>query len=78
MTRRFGERVLDLRKAKNLGQRVFGQLIGVFPTDVSKIENEKLDFGGYAVLSRDSSSKKRCCAQTGCNRSRREVSSTLC
>lgn len=47
MTRRFGERVRELRKAKNLGQRAFGQMIGVSHTYVSKIENEKLDFGDY-------------------------------
>lgn len=47
MSRRFGERVRELRKAKNLGQRAFGQLIRVSHTYISKIENEKLDFGDY-------------------------------
>lgn len=47
MNKPFGERVRELRKAKNLGQRAFGQLVGVSHTYVSKIENEKLDFGDY-------------------------------
>jgi transcriptional regulator with XRE-family HTH domain len=44
---RFGKRVRELRNARNLSQRAFGQLIGVSHTYVSKIENEKLDFGDY-------------------------------
>ena len=44
---RFGERVRDLRKAKGLSQRALGDLVGVSFTYVSKIENEKLDFGDY-------------------------------
>ncbi|MEN6458197.1 MAG: helix-turn-helix transcriptional regulator [Thermoguttaceae bacterium] len=47
MVQRFGERIRELRKAKNLGQRALAELIGVSHTYVSKIENEKLDFGEY-------------------------------
>lgn len=44
---RFGERVRELRKAKSLSQRALGVMVGVSFTYVSKIENEKLDFGDY-------------------------------
>lgn len=44
---RFGERVRELRKAKNLSQRALGEKVGVSFTYVCKIENEKLDFGDY-------------------------------
>lgn len=44
---RFGERVRELRKRKSLSQRALGDLVGVSFTYVSKIENEKLDFGDY-------------------------------
>lgn len=47
MAKRFGERVRELRKAKNLGQRALAEMIGVSHTYVSKIENEKLDFSDY-------------------------------
>ena len=47
MTKRFGDRIRELRKAKNLGQRALGKKVGVSHTYVSKIENEKLDFGDY-------------------------------
>jgi transcriptional regulator with XRE-family HTH domain len=47
MAKRFGGRVRELRKAKNLGQRKLAEMIGVSHTYVSKIENEKLDFGDY-------------------------------
>ncbi len=47
MTKRFGERVRELRKDKTMGQRKLAQRIGVSHTYVSKIENEKLDFGDY-------------------------------
>jgi HTH-type transcriptional regulator, competence development regulator len=47
MAKRFGETIRELRKAKNLGQRALAQMIGVSHTYVSKIENEKLDFGDY-------------------------------
>jgi HTH-type transcriptional regulator, competence development regulator len=43
----FGRRIRDLRKAKNLGQRALGQAVGVSFTYISRIENEKLDFGDY-------------------------------
>lgn len=44
---RFGERVRELRKAKNLSQRGLGDMVGVSFTYISKVENEKLDFGDY-------------------------------
>ena len=43
----FGERIRELRKSKNLGQRALAEKIEVSHTYVSKIENEKLDFGDY-------------------------------
>src|SRR5690606_3338016 len=42
---RFGERIRELRLAKNLTQRDLGEKVGVEFSYVSKIENEKLDFG---------------------------------
>lgn len=44
---RFGEKIRDLRKAKHLGQRALGEMVGVSFTYISKVENEKLDFGEY-------------------------------
>ena len=44
---KFGTRLRELRKGKNLGQRALAGLVGVSFTYVSKIENEKLDFGDY-------------------------------
>ena len=44
---RFGERIRELRKAKNLSQRALGDKVGVSFTYISKVENEKLDFGDY-------------------------------
>lgn len=44
---RFGERVRQLRHEKKLGQRGLAERVGVSFTYVSKIENEKLDFGDY-------------------------------
>jgi transcriptional regulator with XRE-family HTH domain len=44
---RFGERLRELRKAKNLSQRTLGNQVGVSFTYISKVENEKLDFGDY-------------------------------
>jgi transcriptional regulator with XRE-family HTH domain len=43
----FGERVRDLRKAKNLSQRELADMIGVNFTYLSKIENGKLDFASF-------------------------------
>ena len=42
-----GERVRDLTTSKGLCQWTLGKQIGVSFTYVSKIENEKLDFGDY-------------------------------
>jgi transcriptional regulator with XRE-family HTH domain len=44
---RFGQRVRELRVAKDFGQRGLAELVGVSFTYISKIENEKLDFGDY-------------------------------
>jgi transcriptional regulator with XRE-family HTH domain len=44
---RFGEKIRELRKAKNLGQRALAEQVGISFTYLSKIENEKLDFGDY-------------------------------
>lgn len=43
----FGETIRELRKAKGLSQRGLGDLVGVSFTYISKVENEKLDFGDY-------------------------------
>src|SRR5262245_6885868 len=44
---RFGERVRQLRLGKKLGQRALADRVRVSFTYISKIENEKLDFGDY-------------------------------
>ena len=43
----FGERIRELRLAKNLGQRALADKVGVSFTYISKVENGKLDFGDY-------------------------------
>ena len=43
----FGEKVRELRKAKNLTQRDLADKVAVNFTYISKIENGKLDFGDY-------------------------------
>ncbi|HQX53853.1 MAG TPA: helix-turn-helix transcriptional regulator [Planctomycetaceae bacterium] len=44
---RFGPRIRELRKAKSLTLRALAEAVGVSFTYISKIENEKLDFGDY-------------------------------
>src|SRR5690606_13570014 len=44
---RFGPRIRELRKAKCLSLRSLAEAVGVSFTYISKIENEKLDFGDY-------------------------------
>lgn len=44
---RFGERIRELRKAHNLTQKELGDLVGVTFAYISKVENERLDFGDY-------------------------------
>ena len=44
---RFGHRIRELRTAKQMGQRQLAAAVGVSFTYISKIENEKLDFGDY-------------------------------
>lgn len=43
----FGDKIRELRKAKNLSQRDLAAKVKVNFTYISKIENEKLDFGDY-------------------------------
>jgi transcriptional regulator with XRE-family HTH domain len=43
----FGEKVRELRKAKNLTQQRLAEKVKVNFTYISKIENGKLDFGDY-------------------------------
>lgn len=43
----FGQKIRALRKAKNLSQRDLAAKVKVNFTYISKIENEKLDFGDY-------------------------------
>ena len=43
----FGDEIRELRKAKNLSQRDLAARVKVNFTYISKIENERLDFGDY-------------------------------
>jgi transcriptional regulator with XRE-family HTH domain len=43
----FGERIRRLRREKKLDERALGGALGVSFTYISKIENEKLDFGDF-------------------------------
>ena len=43
----FGERLRQLRKAKNLNQSELADKVGINFTYLSKIENEQLDFAQY-------------------------------
>ncbi|QDV56254.1 helix-turn-helix domain-containing protein [Rosistilla oblonga] len=47
MPKTFGETVRDIRKNQQLSQRDLAGKVGVSFTYISKIENEKLDFGDY-------------------------------
>jgi transcriptional regulator with XRE-family HTH domain len=44
---KFGQRIRQLRNQKRRGQPALAALVGVNFTYISKIENEKLDFGDY-------------------------------
>jgi len=44
---RFGEKIRELRKSQNLTQKELGDLVGVGFAYLSKVENERLDFGDY-------------------------------
>jgi HTH-type transcriptional regulator, competence development regulator len=44
---KFGERIRGLRREKKLDQRALAGAVGVSFTYISKIENEKLDFGDF-------------------------------
>jgi transcriptional regulator with XRE-family HTH domain len=43
----FGQRVRELRRGKNLGQRALAAKVGVSFTYISRVETESLDFGRY-------------------------------
>jgi transcriptional regulator with XRE-family HTH domain len=43
----FGERLRELRKAKNLSQRALAEKVRINFTYLSKVESEKLDFAQY-------------------------------
>jgi len=43
----FGQRLRELRKGKNLGQRALAEKVGINFTYLSKIENERLDFAQF-------------------------------
>jgi HTH-type transcriptional regulator, competence development regulator len=44
---KFGQRLRELRREKNLGQRALAKKVGINYTYLSKIENERLDFSEY-------------------------------
>ena len=44
---KFGEKIRQLRKSQNLTQKELGDLVGVTFAYLSKVENERLDFGDY-------------------------------
>jgi HTH-type transcriptional regulator, competence development regulator len=44
---RFGQRLRELRKAKNLSQRALAEKIDIDFTYLSKVESERLDFAQY-------------------------------
>ena len=44
---RFGEKVRELRKARQMGQRSLAEACGVSFSYISKIENHRLDFGDF-------------------------------
>jgi transcriptional regulator with XRE-family HTH domain len=43
----FGERLRELRKARNLSQKALADKVGINFTYLSKIENERLDFAQF-------------------------------
>lgn len=47
MTKTFGQRIKELRKAKGLGQRAVAAEVGINFTYLSKIENDKVDFAAF-------------------------------
>jgi HTH-type transcriptional regulator, competence development regulator len=44
---KFGQRLRELRRAKNFSQRALAKKVGINYTYLSKIENERLDFSDY-------------------------------
>lgn len=47
MSLTFGQKVRELRRAKNLGQRAVAEAVGINFTYLSKIENDKVDFAAF-------------------------------
>ena len=43
----FGQRLRELRKARNLSQKTLADKVGINFTYLSKIENERLDFAQF-------------------------------
>lgn len=44
---RFGEKIRDLRLRNRLSQKVLSEIVGVSDAYLSKVENQKLDFGEF-------------------------------
>ena len=43
----FGERVRELRRRNQLSQKTLAEMVGVTDAYLSKVENQRLDFGEY-------------------------------
>jgi transcriptional regulator with XRE-family HTH domain len=43
----FGQKIRELRRAKNLGQRAVAASVGINFTYLSKIENDRVDFAAF-------------------------------
>ncbi len=43
----FGQRVRELRQTKGLSQKAVSELVGVTDAYLSKVENQRLDFGDF-------------------------------
>lgn len=44
---RFGERVRDLRRRKRLSQKTLAKMVGISDAYLSKVENQRLDYGEF-------------------------------
>jgi transcriptional regulator with XRE-family HTH domain len=47
MSLTFGQKIRELRRAKNLGQRAAAEAVGINFTYLSKIENDRVDFAAF-------------------------------
>jgi transcriptional regulator with XRE-family HTH domain len=47
MSLTFGQKIRELRRAKNLGQRAVAEGVGINFTYLSKIENDRVDFAAF-------------------------------